>query len=184
MNLLDVRAMLLGAKWWLLAGAVGVGLAGYLISAHNNKMRAQGRAEVQSKWDAAKLVQERQRADTEAKYRADEATWRARAKETDDAYAENLQLLKKASAARAVPAGIVRDNLSAIGAAAHSAAGAAGAACGPENQRVSGLSSLLQESVGLVEEGAERVERLDAKVTGLQNFVAVTCTGSEPQPSQ
>lgn len=162
--------------WWAVAILAGIGIvyAGHLVDVHNHerKAEARGRAAVQAQWKAAKLVQERQRAETEAQYRATEATWRQRAQETEDAYAESTRLLKMAAAGRAVAADGVRNNLTTIAAAASSAASAPGAACGPENERIGRLAGLLAEGVGLVEEGAGRVEWLDAKVTALQQFEA------------
>ena len=103
--------------------------------------------------------------------RATQLTLDAQARKATDGYLAKVQAARVAAAGTDAAYRGLRDALAA-GAASRPADDPA-AACGAADQRIAILERLLVEGAGLVREGAERVGRLDAKLSGLQEHTKV-----------
>jgi hypothetical protein len=119
---------------------------------------------VQTSWDKAEAARTSQQLAQEQELRRFE---QARAAKTQEIQSD--QALKQARLARAASDDHVavlglREQLDAI----RNDAETNPAACRANAERVRVLAGLLAEGVGLVQEGKERVGRLDARLTGLQ----------------
>lgn len=165
-------ALLTARIWWVavICAAIAAIYAGHLIDVHNHEKRAyiKGRGEVLAQWAAERAMQAQDAAELDAKYRAKEKADQDAINAKDAAYVETLQLLKRASAARESSAADSVRQLAAVASAAGQAASSPGDSCRSQDERIARGAELLSESLGLLSEGADLAQRLNAKIEALQ----------------
>lgn len=146
----------------LYAAAAGLVLASAAAAVQSWRLHRETLAH--SRTIAAHANQERERTELarEAYILASRATSGA-----DHAYQVKIEQIARAAAADRGTADSVRNSAQAIA----SAAGAAGATCGPDELRaLESLARLVGESSGLVAEGKERAAAVGAQAEGLQAY--------------
>lgn len=158
-----------------LAGATLVIASATLMWAHHAGDRsgyARGHAEavkVRGSWDAERASQSNLALAASQEQRRIEQQRASVAQGITDALESKLKHAQVNAAANHADSVSLRDQLAAVSAAASSSASGDIPAAGQRNaERVRILSGLLSESSGLVEEGRGLIERIDAKLTALQ----------------
>lgn len=149
-------------KWLALAailGAVFVGGARF------------GAGRVQQRWDGERAAHAAQALEASQEAHRIDNRRASVAQEVQTTYAQKQERIARSNAGAAVELDRLRGQLAAISAAA-SAAETTGRA---DAERIRVLSRLLAEGAGLASEGRERVERLDARLAGLQGWAEGVC---------
>lgn len=126
---------------------------------------------VKSDWDAEKAEAARQAVQASEEARKLDNKRASVAQEVQTGYAKKQESLSRSNAVAAVELDRVRNQLDTISRAASGAEAAERA----NAERVRVLAGLLQESAGLSEEGRRRVEALDARLSGLQEWAEGVC---------
>lgn len=149
-------------KWLALAGvlaAVFIGGARF------------GAGQVQQRWDAETAERTAQALEASQEAHRIDNRRASVAQEVQTTYAQKQERMARSNAGAAVELDRLRGQLAAISAAASSAETASRA----DAERVRVLAGLLAEGAGLAQEGRERVERLDARLAGLQGWAEGVC---------
>jgi hypothetical protein len=149
-------------KWAALAAVLaGIFIAGCHFGAQH----------VQSEWDAEKAEAVKQALAASEEARRLEQKRASVAQEVQTIYVQKQQRMAADNVSARTELERVRGQLAAVSEAARHP----GTTPGANEERVRILSGLLSESLGLSEEGRERVEALDARLSGVQEWIAGVC---------
>lgn len=163
---------LLPTSWLLPAAGIALAVTGATAGVQTWRLHtAQADlARESSVWAKQLASLEKSAREASEAYREQEAQAQADVNAKDAAYVETLTLLKRSAAARDASVVGMRSDLAAIAAAASAAASSPGNACRSQDERIARGASLLSEGLGLVAECQGLAQRLDAKVTTLQQI--------------